>query len=524
MRKNHHTWAFTLVELIVVIVILSILSTIGYMSFLWILKTSRDSTRISDVNSIHKAITLELTKWNNLPDPDNAVNITSSGSVFTYQWDFSSKTWEAIGVFWELRDPLTKENYLYTVDSTRRRYQLAALDEQVYTFVPQSYAQVTDTSLLTTKWDTLGFVFLDSESLPIHRVETYQAQKSFDLINEWDVILSLVTWDGEIVSGTWGIITQSNPRSSCKKLIDLGYITESGEQTISEAWEDLLVYCDIDLPDQNFYTTIQDWDFENNFSNNWNIPKLEKIDDGGNTILQVVWPSPSVIRSNNFIYIQAWKTYTLSWAFKSAWATESKFYYGFTEYDEDFKAIETQSVYVLSDTETTLTRDIDHDADTKMYFNDLGGTMCSTWASLPLNVLSIAFNIDDSWSYDDLPNRNTTRNGTNKVTSVNDLGDECELVMNQNIRISAGQDYIAGTKIRAHRYWGTNNYVAAAGQFPPLNSYQSYVGTVLGMSQSWTSSSYFRKGTKYVKVLILPNHRQDSSNILHIDNLTLIQQ
>jgi prepilin-type N-terminal cleavage/methylation domain-containing protein len=78
--KKYSFLAFTLVELIVVVTILAILSTIGFVSYSTYLTSVRDTNRISQLVSISDGLNLYSTK-NTLPVPDNAISITSSGTL-----------------------------------------------------------------------------------------------------------------------------------------------------------------------------------------------------------------------------------------------------------------------------------------------------------------------------------------------------------------------------------------------------------------------------------------------------------
>ncbi|EKD66758.1 MAG: hypothetical protein ACD_49C00014G0012, partial [uncultured bacterium (gcode 4)] len=60
---------FTLTELLVVISILAILAVIAFLSFNWFASSARDSTRVTDINSITKAFELFKVKWGNYPTP-----------------------------------------------------------------------------------------------------------------------------------------------------------------------------------------------------------------------------------------------------------------------------------------------------------------------------------------------------------------------------------------------------------------------------------------------------------------------
>lgn len=60
--RNINKKAFTLVELIIVITILAILATIAFFSFQWEAWEARNAKRISDINTMEKALELARTK------------------------------------------------------------------------------------------------------------------------------------------------------------------------------------------------------------------------------------------------------------------------------------------------------------------------------------------------------------------------------------------------------------------------------------------------------------------------------
>lgn len=60
---KHSTRAFTLVELIVVITILAILGTIGFISFQGYSEQSRNTVRLSDLNSLTRLLNIRATEW-----------------------------------------------------------------------------------------------------------------------------------------------------------------------------------------------------------------------------------------------------------------------------------------------------------------------------------------------------------------------------------------------------------------------------------------------------------------------------
>jgi len=124
------TKAFTLVELIVVITILAILWTIAFISLQWYASIARDSTRISDMWVIEKALTLyNLKEWK-YPTTTNWFQITYSWSEVWTQWTFwtwtRAKTWR-IGKI--STDPLTWLEYTYSTTKNKQEYQLGWLLE-----------------------------------------------------------------------------------------------------------------------------------------------------------------------------------------------------------------------------------------------------------------------------------------------------------------------------------------------------------------------------------------------------------
>jgi len=77
---------FTLVELLVVITILSLLGAIGFLSVQGYSKNARDSTRISDISNLSKALELMIAAGNTLSQPDeNMITLYASGNVIGYQ-------------------------------------------------------------------------------------------------------------------------------------------------------------------------------------------------------------------------------------------------------------------------------------------------------------------------------------------------------------------------------------------------------------------------------------------------------
>ncbi|MDD2565351.1 MAG: FISUMP domain-containing protein [Candidatus Gracilibacteria bacterium] len=127
--KNYKpkTIGFTLVELIVVIVILAILSTIAFLSFNSYSSSSRDTVRVTDINSLKKSMELFSIKAGTYPTPDSGVNVTYSGGTIWTQGTLGDKATKLISTISKKpTDPLTLKEYTYSLLSNKREFQIAA--------------------------------------------------------------------------------------------------------------------------------------------------------------------------------------------------------------------------------------------------------------------------------------------------------------------------------------------------------------------------------------------------------------
>jgi hypothetical protein len=116
--------------------------------------------------------------------------------------------------------------------------------------------------------------------------------------------------------------------------------------------------------------------------------------------------------------------------------------------------------------------------DTSIEFEDTGST-CTKWSSSNVpyfsQYASVAFDIDDSGAFNDLPNRKqTVKDG---FISIVDNGTTCTLTL----KSPAGKNYPVSTKIRAHYPGSSYNYIAADYSEVPAN-WKEYRGEVTGQS------------------------------------------
>jgi type II secretion system protein G len=161
MNKHKKQNAFTLVELIVVITILAILGTIAFISLQWYSTQARDSTRVSDLASMKSSLELYQVEAGKYPNPTSGINVTYSWATVWNQGSF----WETVYANVEKldkipTDPLTGNEYTYSVTSIKTEYQLWWIlewDEVVIrnNWITQTNAWVTIANAIVT-WNYNG--------------------------------------------------------------------------------------------------------------------------------------------------------------------------------------------------------------------------------------------------------------------------------------------------------------------------------------------------------------------------------
>ena len=213
--------AFTLVELIVVITILAILWTIAFISFQWYSRDARDSTRLTDLKNISKAMEITLTKGDRLPMPDDKVEITASGTVISYQWYAWSGVLWPIGIHGGGKDPLDNKYYTYVSDPNGSKYQilwflektesLSYSQTQLYADYNERYPKVS--------WTPLWVLLTSTTKQPVQ-----ETGSGVDIVNtnqSYDAYLSssqFVSWTG------WELLKVENlarywSHQSCKEYL-----------------------------------------------------------------------------------------------------------------------------------------------------------------------------------------------------------------------------------------------------------------------------------------------------------------
>jgi hypothetical protein len=104
--------------------------TIAFISFSWYSQSSRDSKRISDINSIQKSLELYITEKWTYPIPDNNVNIIYSWATAWIEWTIWDQVIRNLDkINKKPIDPLTENEYTYSVTSLKTEYQIWAISE-----------------------------------------------------------------------------------------------------------------------------------------------------------------------------------------------------------------------------------------------------------------------------------------------------------------------------------------------------------------------------------------------------------
>ncbi len=430
------------------------------------------------------------------------------------------------------KDPKDEQYFSYYVSKDKKNFQLMSFLEDKWNLqltkniLNQTNAVDYTKRIPTVSWKKLWILTESWTNIPIQEIPSIVLSWYLDIVTTNSSYNSYFT-DTEIISGTWKILYQVNPLSSCKRIFDVISNKSEWEFIINPYWTETLVYCNRTFITQNYYDYVEDWDMENAWSSNWpssaSLYKTTEDKYTWTTSLKSIanWS----FMSNNFTYIEPWKKYRLEWYFKSVWTVNSMLYYGFAEFDKDFNIIYYHHVGNKIWTETTLSSDVNaNDTSVNFYCDD---AIYNAWKA-PGNLFYhsvIAFNVDDSGSYNDLPNRNLSNHiSTSTYPSVSDLITKlwniCTFTFHPSTWNKVWLTYPAWTKIREHSYWWRYNYKASSWDIVP-NTWTKYSWDVSWISLYWADQNYFRRWTKFVKILLLTNYAQWSTSSILMDDLKL---
>ncbi len=155
--KLRRYW-FTLVELIVVITILAILGTIWFVSFQGFSVSARDSKRLNDITVMERGLEYYYLSENRYPDVTWGNQVSFSGSEIWTQGTFNDDVVTNVRrVPQKPADPLTWDEYIYSLTYNKQEYQLWATFEsgQSLVLLPTTYANF---SWMSIKWNYNGSI------------------------------------------------------------------------------------------------------------------------------------------------------------------------------------------------------------------------------------------------------------------------------------------------------------------------------------------------------------------------------
>lgn len=199
---------FTIVELIVVVTIISILGAIWFVSYTSYIWDSRDSSRISQVSSMYKALETYRAKWF-LPMPSESVNIYASGTIIWYQW----YAWEnVLNTIWyqdEWKDPKDEEYFTYYLTKDLRRAQIMTLLEDEltvsYDFINQANALDYSDRVVKVYGNKLWILTESWTNVPIQALDTIISSWWLDIVKTTSTYTAYLTDDNKI-TWTWYIL------------------------------------------------------------------------------------------------------------------------------------------------------------------------------------------------------------------------------------------------------------------------------------------------------------------------------
>ena len=187
---------FTLVELIVVITILAILWTIAFISLQWYSRSARDSSRLTNLKNIEKALEFQLLKGSKIPIPKEWITFGSDGKTIWYQSSTTKDILDKISVHWVFE----YDEIIYRINGNGTSYQLMWFMESGPSNVSitnKSYAIDLSERFPYTKWKIL-WIFLESWT-----------NKPLQEIASWTLDIRASTTLSDIYFTNWKIVTEN---------------------------------------------------------------------------------------------------------------------------------------------------------------------------------------------------------------------------------------------------------------------------------------------------------------------------
>lgn len=236
--------------------------------------------------------------------------------------------------------------------------------------------------------------------------------------------------------------------------------------------------------------------FDSNKKNSITDSYIKTNEKDGEKIYEV--KVSQAIFSTDFISVEHNKIYKLSGMFKSGANKAEKLYFGYAPYSSKKESISRQSVIHIKNTETELVKECNI-GDTVVYIKN-----AKNWVKNG----NIAFDIDDSGNYSDLPNFNLS----SKIFKITKAGEFWEIELLKPLE----KVYPAGTKIREHYNDGTGTYIYSAALLAEVPDKWTEYNTV-----NMLGDGELYKHMKYVKILLMCNIAKSKDSKLDFKNIKL---
>jgi prepilin-type N-terminal cleavage/methylation domain-containing protein len=244
-------FAFTLVELIVVITILAILATIWFISYSSYLSWARDSNRVSQLASISDWLEIYRTN-NDLPQPENSVEVRVWTTVIWYQWYMWKNNLETIWYSKWWIDPKDDTYFSYYLTSDWKNFQLMAFleDESNKQVVKNNIWVKTEAVNYNKRYPTvygkkLGILTESWTNAPIQEVSSIKS--AWYLNFSWSTSIYKANFtDKDSLIWSWTGLLQIITNSSCKRIKEVWWNKWDWTYTINPTWVlESQVYCDM---------------------------------------------------------------------------------------------------------------------------------------------------------------------------------------------------------------------------------------------------------------------------------------
>lgn len=205
---------FTFVELVIVISILALLFSIWFVWFTWYLVWTRDANRLSQITSLNDGIRLYWNQ-NQLPLPEDYIQITLSWTTIAYQWYIWKKILSLIDFQEWWKDPKDKTYFTYYLTKNRKYFQIlgfledqsSAINEASVDLIDKTYARVIDYTnrYIMVYGDKLWVLTQANTNKPIQEVENISSIGYLDIWTTIDYYTSTLL-NNDWIIWTWAIL------------------------------------------------------------------------------------------------------------------------------------------------------------------------------------------------------------------------------------------------------------------------------------------------------------------------------